>query len=301
MAEAEPVVREIDIDATPETVFAFFVEPAKLTRWLADEAVLDPRAGGLCVQVHPGEERGGGPFHMSGRFVEVEPPRRVVFTWGFTEPEVGVPPDSSTVEVTLRPNGSGTTVRLVHRGLPPSETGNHEQGWAAMLHRLAGAVVAGGPTSGQGMRHEIWIEAPRKDVFAALTTREGLDAWWGRAVAAEPQIGAVVEFDHGFGVPLRMRIVDLVDGERVEWECLGGFDDPANPASDWGGTRLSFDLTTVAKADVAPPLDAYVSADEFTVLRFAHSGWAPDARWFGFCSTAWAVTLESGLKPQLQA
>ncbi|ODU02289.1 MAG: hypothetical protein ABS81_18035 [Pseudonocardia sp. SCN 72-86] len=196
----EPVVREIEIDAMPETVFAFFVEPAKLTRWLADEAVLDPRTGGLCVQVHPGEERGsGGPFHMSGRFVEVDPPRRVVFTWGFTEPEVGVPPDSSTVEVTLRPNGSGTTVRLVHRGLPPSEAGNHEQGWAAMLGRLAAAI--GRPAeSGRAMHHEIWIEAPRKDVYAALTTRDGLDAWWGRAVVAEPEIGSVVEFDHGFGI-----------------------------------------------------------------------------------------------------
>ncbi|MGD9991487.1 SRPBCC family protein [Pseudonocardia sp.] len=296
----EPVVSEIDIDATPETVFAFFVEPAKLTRWLADEAVLDPRAGGVCVQVHPGEERGsGGPFHMSGRFVEVDPPHRVVFTWGFTEPEVGVPPESSTVEVTLRPNGSGTTVRLVHRGLPVSGTGDHEQGWATMLRRL-GAAVARGPVDGLAMRHEIWIEAPRKDVYAALTTRDGLDAWWGRVVAAEPVVGAVVEFDHGFGVPLRMRIVDLVDGERVEWECLGGVDDPANPASDWGGTRLSFDLTTVARADLAPPLDAYVVADEFTVLRFAHAGWARDARWFAFCSTAWALTLESGLKPQLQ-
>ena len=49
---AEPIVREIDIDASPETVFAFFVEPEKLTRWLAVEAELDPRPGGVCHQVH---------------------------------------------------------------------------------------------------------------------------------------------------------------------------------------------------------------------------------------------------------
>ncbi|GAA4851688.1 SRPBCC domain-containing protein [Pseudonocardia benzenivorans] len=298
---AEPVVREIDIDAAPETVFAFFVEPAKLTRWLADEAVLDPCAGGVCVQVHPGDDRGSDrSFHMSGRFVEVDPPRRVVFTWGFTEPEIGVPPDSTTVEVTLRPNGSGTRVRLVHHDLPSSATADHEQGWTEMLRRLDSAVTAGRGADGQAMRHEIWIEAPQEAVFAALTTREGLDGWWGRAVAADAEVGGVVEFDHGFGVPLRMRVTDLVDGERVEWTCLGGFDDPGNPASDWGGTRLSFDLTTVKKADVAPPLDAYVSHDEFTVLRFEHAGWAPGARWFAFCSTAWAVTLESGLKTSCQ-
>ena len=33
----EPIVKEVRIDASPETVFAFFTEPDKLTRWLASE------------------------------------------------------------------------------------------------------------------------------------------------------------------------------------------------------------------------------------------------------------------------
>src|SRR5258708_40297885 len=56
---ADPIIREIDIEAAPETVFEFFTDPAKLTRWLAVEATLDPRPGGVCHQVH----EGAGPEH----------------------------------------------------------------------------------------------------------------------------------------------------------------------------------------------------------------------------------------------
>lgn len=47
-APTDPIVREIDVDAPPETVFEFFVDADKLTRWLATDATLDPRTGGIC-------------------------------------------------------------------------------------------------------------------------------------------------------------------------------------------------------------------------------------------------------------
>jgi uncharacterized protein YndB with AHSA1/START domain len=144
---AEPIVREIYIEAEPETVFEFFTDPAKVTRWLATEATLDPRPGGVCHQWHAGDagddgDGGAGPYEMRGEFIEVTPPERVVFTWGFTNPEVRVPPGSSVVEVTLAREDHGTRVRLVHRGLPASEIDSHSGGWTGMLERLADAVVA---------------------------------------------------------------------------------------------------------------------------------------------------------------
>ena len=140
--DGDPIVREIHIDATPETVFEFFTDPTKLTRWLAAEATLDPRPGGVCHQVHAGgERRESGPFFMRGEFVEVSPPERVVFTWGFTNPEIGVSPGSSVVEVTLTREAGGTLVRLVHRGLPAAEVESHAGGWTEMLERLARAVT----------------------------------------------------------------------------------------------------------------------------------------------------------------
>jgi uncharacterized protein YndB with AHSA1/START domain len=134
------VVKEIYIEAEPATVFAFFVDSTKLCRWLALEATLDPRPGGVCRQVHDGADRGGGRCAMEGTFIAVEPPRHVSFTWGFADPAVHVKPGGSVVDVTLEPQGSGTKVVLVHRGLPPDEVVEHDRGWTTMLTRLDDAV-----------------------------------------------------------------------------------------------------------------------------------------------------------------
>jgi uncharacterized protein YndB with AHSA1/START domain len=137
---AEPIVREVHVAATPEVVFEFFVDPAKLTRWLAVEATLDPRPGGVCHQVH--EDTDGQRYDMRGEFVEVVQPSRVVFTWGFVS-GAGVAPGSSIVEVTFTPDGEGTHVRLVHRDLPAPAVGDHAGGWTTMLERLATAASSG--------------------------------------------------------------------------------------------------------------------------------------------------------------
>jgi uncharacterized protein YndB with AHSA1/START domain len=140
--ETDAIIREIQIDASPEIVFGFFTEPDKLTRWLASEATLDPRPGGINHQTHPGgPDNPEGPYYLRGEFLEVEPPSRVVFTWGFENPDVPIDPGGSTVEVTLEPKAGGTLVRLVHSGLPESELAAHREGWTEMLERLAAAVT----------------------------------------------------------------------------------------------------------------------------------------------------------------
>jgi uncharacterized protein YndB with AHSA1/START domain len=77
--------------------------------------------------------------------VEVSPPSRVVFTWGFENPDVGLPPGASTVEITLAPDGDGTRLHLVHRDLPEDQRAPHDDGWSQMLERLVIAVSGGDP------------------------------------------------------------------------------------------------------------------------------------------------------------
>jgi uncharacterized protein YndB with AHSA1/START domain len=142
---AEPLVvrREIEIAASPETVWGLLVDPEKALRWWGIDARFDSTPGGeLRVHVIPGSV-------ASGEFVEVDPPRRLVFTWGWSEggggPEL-VPPGSSTVEIELAASGSGTTLQLVHRGLPSNEAArNHGEGWDHYLSRLAVAARGGDP------------------------------------------------------------------------------------------------------------------------------------------------------------
>ncbi len=135
----EPIVKEVHVDAQPETVFAFFTEAEKITRWLAAEATTDPRPGGVIHQTHRSE---GVDYLMRGEFVELEPPHRVVFTWGFENTSMGVTPGSSTVEVTLTPADGGTHLRLVHSGLPEPALATHGPGWDEQLGNLARALAA---------------------------------------------------------------------------------------------------------------------------------------------------------------
>ena len=127
------------VRARPETLFAYFIDPAKYVTWMGVEAVLDARPGGIYRVRVP---QGG---YAVGEFVVVEPPRRVVFTWGW-EGDPSVPPGSSTVTITLTPTEDGTLVRLLHDGLPDSASAAlHRQGWERYLERLATAGSGGHP------------------------------------------------------------------------------------------------------------------------------------------------------------
>jgi uncharacterized protein YndB with AHSA1/START domain len=137
--ETTTVERTISIAASPETVWEFFVDPEKLTRWKGMKADLDATPGGTYrCEVIPGHT-------ARGEFVELDPPHRLVFTWGW-ENESAVPPGTSTIEVELTPEGDGTSLRFVHRDLPSAESAaSHAHGWDHYLPRLAVAAAGGDP------------------------------------------------------------------------------------------------------------------------------------------------------------
>lgn len=138
------VTREITVAAPPETVFPYFTDADRMTRWMGTEAELDARPGGVVyVNVH-------GSHVARGEYVEIDAPNRVVFTWGWDTPEAVVQPGTSTVEVTLTPEGEGTKVVLVHRDLPEGAAEPHGHGWDHYLARLvvAGAGGDAGPDEG---------------------------------------------------------------------------------------------------------------------------------------------------------
>ncbi|HEX9599084.1 MAG TPA: SRPBCC domain-containing protein [Gaiellaceae bacterium] len=137
------VEREVAIAASPETVWQFLVDPDKAIRWMGQTASFDPRPGGQYrVEVIPG--------HIaSGEFVELDPPRRLVHTFGWEPGEQGdnaVPAGSSTIEIELVPDGDGTTLRFTHRDLPSAEAAqSHAHGWDHYLERLVIAAPGGDP------------------------------------------------------------------------------------------------------------------------------------------------------------
>src|SRR5437764_417045 len=109
-----------------------------MVEWMGTEATLDPRPEGVC-RINP-----AGHAVMSGRFLEVDPPRRIVFTWGWETEMYATPAQSTVVEVSLVPVGDDTLVRLIHRRLQPGAVAFHRAGWEHYLPRLARAAAGAG-------------------------------------------------------------------------------------------------------------------------------------------------------------
>ena len=135
--DSSVIERQIRIAAPPERVFEFFTDPQKMLQWLGQEVTVDVRPGGLIRIDHNGRDI------ARGEFLEVVPGRRLVFTWGWEAGgDSSVPPGSTTVEVSLVPDGDGTIVRLRHRNLPAASREMYDRGWQDQLARLDKAAAA---------------------------------------------------------------------------------------------------------------------------------------------------------------
>jgi len=140
--EANLVELEVRIAARPDVVYAYFIDPEKMIQWKGIEATLEPRPGGIYRVNVTGQQT------ASGRYVELLPFERIVFTWGEEGDESPVPPGSTTVEVTLRPDGNETVLRLRHLDLPEDQRSSHTEGWGYFLPRLAAVAEGRDPNSG---------------------------------------------------------------------------------------------------------------------------------------------------------
>jgi uncharacterized protein YndB with AHSA1/START domain len=121
------------IPAPAENVFDVWMDPKSPGGpWFgADRVILNPVVDGLFYLAVKHEGRTWPHF---GRFVAIERPRRVEYTW-MSEGTHGV---ESVVTVTFEPRGEQTEVTLRHTGVPDDETGRkHEQGWTWVLSMLA--------------------------------------------------------------------------------------------------------------------------------------------------------------------
>jgi uncharacterized protein YndB with AHSA1/START domain len=125
------------IEAPPAIVFAYLTDSHRFVKWMGVGAELDARPGGrFRIDVD-------GEHIATGEYQEIDPPRRLVMSWGW-EGHPTVPPGSTTVEITLRAERGGTMLRLRHLGLPDEgERRQHTEGWRLYSIQLARSVAAG--------------------------------------------------------------------------------------------------------------------------------------------------------------
>jgi uncharacterized protein YndB with AHSA1/START domain len=129
------------IAATPERLFALWTEPEELAKWWGPEGFTIPK---YAMDVRPGgrwrttmHRPDGTENVVSGIYRVIEPPRRLVFTWGWDD-ENGTRGHETEVTVTFEPASGGTRMTLVQQTFVDTDSRNrHEHGWNSSFVCLA--------------------------------------------------------------------------------------------------------------------------------------------------------------------
>jgi len=129
--------RTVTIHAQPETVFKFFTDSERWAKWWGAGSTIDARPGGRLFIRHP------GGVESAGEVIEVTPPGRIVFTYGFTSGNP-IPEGASRVTITLKPDRAGTILNLQHAFAEDASAARdeHVQGWRFQLSLFANVVSA---------------------------------------------------------------------------------------------------------------------------------------------------------------
>jgi uncharacterized protein YndB with AHSA1/START domain len=128
------LTRTVLIDAHPETVFGFFQDSARWAAWWGPGSTIDPRPGGRVLIRYP------NAIEVTGDILEIAPPHRIVFTYGFVSGQP-VPPGGSLVTIELARAGAGTRLTLTHAFDDAPARDQHVQGWRYQLSVFANVVA----------------------------------------------------------------------------------------------------------------------------------------------------------------
>ena len=144
---SDPIVQEIAIRGSADRVFEALTNPDQRVKWWGGEGRFrakhmesDLRPGGKSMM--QGDGLSGKPFQVRGEYLQVEPPRLLVFTWLPDWQEDAV---ESVVRFDLEESNGITTVRLTHPGLTSETSRLRHKGWPQILTWLRTYVEEPGP------------------------------------------------------------------------------------------------------------------------------------------------------------
>ena len=129
-SQIETISFELDLRHSPEKVWRALTDPDLLAEWLLPVIGLDLEPGAAFTfktQAYPGWDG-----TVNCRFVEIEPLRKLSYTWT-------VPFLDTVVTFTLTPTALGTRLSIVQSGFTADqkrESGGARYGWKMMGGKL---------------------------------------------------------------------------------------------------------------------------------------------------------------------
>lgn len=119
--------------------------------------------------------------------------------------------------------------------------------------------------------HRVGVEgASPAEVYAALSTIDGLAGWWTHDTTGTTDVGGVIKFRFPPG-GFDMEVVEQQPGERLAWRVVDG-------PEEWVGTTIDWQLR---------------DDGDRTIVMFKHQGWKEPVEFMHHCSTKWATYLMS--------
>ena len=123
--------------------------------------------------------------------------------------------------------------------------------------------------------HRVGIKSKPDEVYKALSTREGIAAWWTHDTRGDDQVGGALQFRfRAGGVEIggfEMKVLELDPARQVLWQVVDG-------PEEWIGTKISWELK---------------QEDDYCIVLFKHQGWKEPVEFMHHCSTKWAIFLMS--------
>lgn len=124
--------------------------------------------------------------------------------------------------------------------------------------------------------HRVGIKAPLSEVYAALSTAEGVAGWWTKETRGISKSEAAFEvtFRDASGQQIgkmAFEMTKLSPDKEVHWHFTSG-------PEEWLGTDVTFDL---------------VRDGDYTIVRFGHRNWREAVEFTAHCSMKWATFLLS--------
>jgi uncharacterized protein YndB with AHSA1/START domain len=142
------------------------------------------------------------------------------------------------------------------------------------------------------IRHSVLIEASAEKIYNAITTQQGLSAWWTPGASATPEVNSLARFEFSSGYFKEMKVLELKPQRQVKWTCTKG-------ADEWVGTTISFELVPGNKEtlmNIHSELSDQIEqsgGSNGTLLIFHHDDWKEYSPMYAECNYTWGRFLRS--------
>jgi len=142
------------------------------------------------------------------------------------------------------------------------------------------------------IRHQLLIGSTAEKIYTAITSQQGLAAWWTPGAKAKPEADTIAHFPFGPDYFKEMKITELKPFELVKWTCIKG-------AAEWIDTNLSFKLEPYDQKTLLqshPEMKGQLEQQKDNraiLLIFHHDNWKEYTAMFAECNYTWAQFLRS--------